>query len=75
MDVIVNTASRDKNLTKGNTSFALLTKAGHQMQDEIHRAPLMKHVIITKGYDLECTEVFHTFCVSKGEHASQQVQA
>lgn len=72
VDVIVNTASSDKDLAKGEISYALLKKAGHRMQDEIQSAQ-GKHIIITKGYNLKCEEVFHTFCVTKGQHASHQV--
>lgn len=73
MDVIVNTASPNKDLTKGQISAALLNKAGHKMQHEIRSAPQRNHIIITQGYNLWCKEVFHTFCIGKEQQASQQV--
>ncbi|XP_006810462.1 protein mono-ADP-ribosyltransferase PARP9-like [Neolamprologus brichardi] len=73
VDVIVNTASPDKDLTKGQISAALLNKAGRKMQHEIRSAPQRNHIIITQGYNLWCKEVFHTFCVAKERQASQEV--
>lgn len=61
-DVIVNTASSDRNLKMGQVSNALLSKAGDRMQDEILKAPSGQQVVITSAYKLRCKEVFHTFC-------------
>ncbi|XP_013125678.1 poly [ADP-ribose] polymerase 9 [Oreochromis niloticus] len=61
-DVIVNTASSDRNLNKGQISNALLSKAGDRMQDEILKHSPGKQVVITNAYKLRCKEVFHTFC-------------
>ncbi|XP_065818692.1 protein mono-ADP-ribosyltransferase PARP9 [Labrus bergylta] len=61
-DVIVNTASKDKDLESGCISMALLKKAGDQMQREIRRASPDGRVIITNAYNLNCKNVFHTFC-------------
>ena len=37
------------------------------MQRELYRHQLKGHVMVTKGYDLKCKEVFHTFDMSTGE--------
>ncbi|XP_019945690.2 protein mono-ADP-ribosyltransferase PARP9 [Paralichthys olivaceus] len=61
-DVIVNTASADRDLGYGVISKALLKKAGHGLQQELCRNKKNGSVIVTKGYSLQCKEVFHTFC-------------
>ncbi|XP_041663639.1 protein mono-ADP-ribosyltransferase PARP9 [Cheilinus undulatus] len=70
-DVIVNTASQDKNLSMGAISSALLSKAGFGMQDEIRRAPQTGPITITDAYNLGCKKVFHTFCSDKRGHQWQ----
>ncbi|KAM9365084.1 protein mono-ADP-ribosyltransferase PARP9 [Pholidichthys leucotaenia] len=66
-DVIVNTASEDGRLNVGTVSSALLKKAGPGMQDEMQTAPRGRPVIYTKGYNLRCKEVYHTFCIKRAE--------
>lgn len=73
MDVIVNTAAGNRDLNNGAVSRALLRKAGHKMQDEIHSAPLSGAVIITKSYNLPCKQVYHTFCPERTRGGSDQV--
>ncbi|MEQ2249721.1 hypothetical protein ILYODFUR_032159 [Ilyodon furcidens] len=65
-DVIVNTASKDRQLNVGNISKAILHKAGYEIQKEIKKANMMGHIICTRSYRLDCKEVFHTFCIEKG---------
>lgn len=64
-DVIVNTASRDRNLKTGNISSAINAKAGYELQNEIWKADMKGYIIRTRGYKLNCKEVFHTFCIEK----------
>lgn len=64
-DVIVNTASVDLNLSIGKISSAILNKAGYELQREISKADSKGSIIRTKGYNLCCKEVFHTFCADK----------
>lgn len=71
-DVIVNTASQDKNLRAGAISSALLQKAGPGMQQEIHKASQSGYITITGAYNLGCKEVFHTSCTGKWSHQWQQ---
>ncbi|XP_072253977.1 protein mono-ADP-ribosyltransferase PARP9 isoform X2 [Leuresthes tenuis] len=72
-DVIVNTASQNKNLSEGQISAAILMKAGNGMQKEMHSAKSKGHIITTKPYKLNCKEVYHTFCISKGQHTAHQI--
>ncbi|XP_029967787.1 protein mono-ADP-ribosyltransferase PARP9-like [Salarias fasciatus] len=71
-DVIVNT-TWSKNLNSGAISKALLKKAGYKMQQEINNAQQKGRIIVTKSHDLECKEVFHTFCVDKADFNASQV--
>uniref|UniRef100_A0A3Q0R704 Macro domain-containing protein n=1 Tax=Amphilophus citrinellus TaxID=61819 RepID=A0A3Q0R704_AMPCI len=73
MDVIVNTTSLERDLNSGQVSKALLKKAGQRMQSEIRSAPRTKHIIITNAYNLQCKEVYHTFCINNGQEASHKV--
>uniref|UniRef100_A0A3B4U3T6 Poly [ADP-ribose] polymerase 9-like n=1 Tax=Seriola dumerili TaxID=41447 RepID=A0A3B4U3T6_SERDU len=66
-DVIVNTASADRDLSVGQISKALLSKAGSQMQQEIKSSHQKGNIITTKGYSLQCKDVYHTFCTEKGQ--------
>ncbi|KAF7660860.1 hypothetical protein LDENG_00274160 [Lucifuga dentata] len=61
-DVIVNTTMSGGDLSTGQISFALLKKAGRKMQDEFGRSHSHRYVIITKGYNLQCKQVYHTLC-------------
>uniref|UniRef100_A0A3P9HLM0 Macro domain-containing protein n=1 Tax=Oryzias latipes TaxID=8090 RepID=A0A3P9HLM0_ORYLA len=72
-EVIVNSASKHLDLTQGAVSNALLQKAGFKMQDEINNAKKNDHIISTKGYNLMCKEVYHTFCVHKQDRNSQKI--
>lgn len=66
-DIIVNTISDDMDLSKGAVSKALLQTAGHQLQSEISRAAPSSglsygDMVITAGYNLKCSKVFHVVC-------------
>ncbi|XP_036451402.1 protein mono-ADP-ribosyltransferase PARP14-like [Colossoma macropomum] len=66
-DVIVNTISRDVDLSKGAVSKALLQAAGPQMQAEASSVNGSSNlgygnIVITGGYNLSCQKVFHTVC-------------
>lgn len=67
--MIVNTIGADLDLSKGQVSAALLTKAGWKIQEELRRT---KHgyvpegaVIPTTGHNLNCKAVYHTVCAPK----------
>ncbi|XP_042281857.1 protein mono-ADP-ribosyltransferase PARP9 [Thunnus maccoyii] len=72
-DVIVNTVSSDRNLRGGQISTALLEKAGYGMQKEINNTHQSGNIIITSPHNLECKEVYHTFCPDKDAHGAQQI--
>ncbi|XP_035460347.2 protein mono-ADP-ribosyltransferase PARP9 isoform X2 [Scophthalmus maximus] len=72
-DVIVNTASPDRDLSIGLISKALLKKAGVGLQNELNIALHQKYVTITKGYSLQCKEVYHTFCTEARENLFHSV--
>ncbi|XP_077098953.1 protein mono-ADP-ribosyltransferase PARP14-like [Siphateles boraxobius] len=66
-DIIINTISEDLDLSKGAVSRALLQTAGHQLQSEINRAARSRKIsygemVITDGYNLNCSKVFHVVC-------------
>lgn len=78
MDVIVNTASVNRDLSYGRVSAALLHKAGHKMQQEMNIAPFTGSIIVTNGYNL-CKQVYHIFCserttVGAHQHLFRSVQ-
>ncbi|XP_035532034.1 protein mono-ADP-ribosyltransferase PARP9 [Morone saxatilis] len=70
-DVIVNTVY-NRDLNQGLISKALLQKAGSGMQKEMYAASKNGNVIITKPYNLQCKEVYHTSCTDKYQIATQQ---
>lgn len=71
-DVIVNTASPDRNLRSGKISAALLEKAGHGMQKEIYDAKqTAKYFIVTSHHRLHCKAVYHTCCPFNNTNAPQ----
>lgn len=74
-DVIVNTASGQRDLKIGEISKALLQRAGYGIQQEIYNAPQTGHVIITKAYKLQCKQVYHTFCTEKCKDPAKQILA
>ncbi|KAM4558453.1 protein mono-ADP-ribosyltransferase PARP9 isoform 2-T2 [Odontesthes bonariensis] len=71
-DVIVNTASPNRNLREGEISKAISMKAGEGMQKEMYSAHSTGNIVITKGYKLNCSEVYHTLCMSKDQPAAHQ---
>ncbi|XP_047456374.1 protein mono-ADP-ribosyltransferase PARP9 [Mugil cephalus] len=71
-DVIVNTASQDRNLSIGRISKALFNKAGPEMQVEIRNAP-PSTVIATRAYRLKCKVVYHTFCTEKKNRGAEKI--
>ncbi|XP_069140600.1 uncharacterized protein [Argopecten irradians] len=62
-DVIVNTASKDLDLSHGAVSKALSSRAGKGIQKECkksyRRGIRYGGLAITDGYDLQCRKVFH----------------
>jgi len=68
VDGLVNTTSKDLNLSNGAVSKSILTAAGPQIQDECRRiAPSSFNygeVIETKGYNLKVKSVFHGACIA-----------
>ncbi|XP_038138810.1 protein mono-ADP-ribosyltransferase PARP9-like [Cyprinodon tularosa] len=72
-DVIVNTASPDRNLHMGKISNAILKKAGYEIQKEISRAEKKGYMISTQPYKLHCKEVFHTFCVEREQQGADVI--
>ena len=67
-DVIVNTIGRDLNLSHGAVARLILATAGPEIQAECKSvAPQgveFGEVVVTKGYALNCSSVFHGACVS-----------
>lgn len=57
-DVIVNSVDQNRNLSDGNISRAILSKASYKIQDEINTKPL-SNVMKTGGYKLPCLWVYH----------------
>ncbi|XP_054908743.1 protein mono-ADP-ribosyltransferase PARP9 [Poeciliopsis prolifica] len=77
-DVIVNTASDDRELNQGQISKAILHKAGYEIQKEMAKAVKKGNIYCTKSYRLKCKEVYHAICTEKsrtsaGSVASQQL--
>ncbi|XP_065107600.1 protein mono-ADP-ribosyltransferase PARP9 [Paramisgurnus dabryanus] len=77
VDVIVNTVGDNLDLSGGLISQAILKKAGRKIQDEIYgkkRRHIAKgDVFETRGYKLNCAQVYHTVCVHRSEYGSTQV--
>ncbi|XP_051767273.1 protein mono-ADP-ribosyltransferase PARP14 isoform X6 [Ctenopharyngodon idella] len=79
-DVIVNTISKDLDLSKGAVSKALLQTAGHELQSEVITAARSNNLnygemIITDGYKLKSSKVFHVICPfwNGGQHSADRV--
>lgn len=73
-DVIVNTAGPSRDLMFGELSKALSYKAGPKMQTELYDSRGTGNVVITKGYNLQCKEVYHTFCAENKQGTATTVQ-
>nr|XP_055070786.1 protein mono-ADP-ribosyltransferase PARP9 [Misgurnus anguillicaudatus]XP_055070787.1 protein mono-ADP-ribosyltransferase PARP9 [Misgurnus anguillicaudatus]XP_055070789.1 protein mono-ADP-ribosyltransferase PARP9 [Misgurnus anguillicaudatus]XP_055070790.1 protein mono-ADP-ribosyltransferase PARP9 [Misgurnus anguillicaudatus]XP_055070791.1 protein mono-ADP-ribosyltransferase PARP9 [Misgurnus anguillicaudatus]XP_055070792.1 protein mono-ADP-ribosyltransferase PARP9 [Misgurnus anguillicaudatus] len=77
VDVIVNTVGDNLDLSGGLISGAILEKAGRKIQDEIYGKKKMHiakgDVFETKGYKLNCAQVYHAVCVHRSLHGSTQV--
>ncbi|KAF3695309.1 Poly [ADP-ribose] polymerase 14 [Channa argus] len=79
-DVIVNTIGDDMNLDQGAVSKALLEAAGPRLQTAVHseaKATRLQFgdVVITKGFELWCQNVFHTVCPKWDNGAGQAEEA
>lgn len=73
-DVIVNTTSKD-DCRSGQISSAILKKAGPNMEQDLRAAfNTTANTIVTKGYNLQCSEVYHTLCTSSSNVKSCEVQ-
>ncbi|XP_051540797.1 protein mono-ADP-ribosyltransferase PARP14-like isoform X3 [Myxocyprinus asiaticus] len=76
-DIIVNTVSEDLDLCKGAVSRSILQTAGHHLQSEVTRFahsnnPHYGDTVITDGYNLKCSKVFHVICPFwNGGHRSE----
>nr|XP_046259478.1 protein mono-ADP-ribosyltransferase PARP9 isoform X2 [Scatophagus argus]XP_046259479.1 protein mono-ADP-ribosyltransferase PARP9 isoform X2 [Scatophagus argus] len=63
-DVIVNT-TWNRHLNSGEISRAILHRAGPRLQQEMDKVVMKGLVIVTKSYNLQCKEVYHTICTDK----------
>lgn len=71
--MIVNTADK-ASWYSGQISSAILTKAGPKMEQELESTNVAnKNIIITKPYNLHCTEVYHTLCTERSSDNADQV--
>lgn len=62
--MLVNSASISLNLDAGVISASLLKAAGSGIQNEInkHKGKVRpSDIVVTKGYNLDCKNVFHGF--------------
>lgn len=70
VDVIVNTTSRNLDMTRGAVSKAILEAAGDELKNEIAKTPVIKQgsqrirveygdIVETFGYRLKCQRIFH----------------
>ncbi|XP_036364784.1 protein mono-ADP-ribosyltransferase PARP14-like [Octopus sinensis] len=79
VDVIVNSSNRHLQLDKGSISKFILFAAGLQMQDECNqRYPQgisASEIAITKGYNLNCKNVFHLALHEWDEYYSHSILA
>lgn len=61
----------------GLISEAILKKAGRKIQEELYKNK--KHLVssgdvyVTKGYNLNCAEVYHTVCTLRSGTGAKQV--
>ncbi|XP_027879420.1 protein mono-ADP-ribosyltransferase PARP9 [Xiphophorus couchianus] len=70
-DVIVNTASEDRKLNQGQISKAILHKAGHEIQNEMYKAFKKGNIYCTKGYHLNCKQVYHAICTGQSRNPAE----
>ena len=79
VDVIVNSSSRDLQLTRGAVSQSLLKNGGNIIQEECQQnAPnglQFGDVVMTSGGNLNCRYIVHGACCSwdGGQGGSEQV--
>lgn len=72
-DVIVNSASNN-HWKSGEVSRSILHKAGRGMERDLEKASSHDVVIVTKAYNLNCKEVYHTVCPENRDEYSAQVE-
>ncbi|XP_078538544.1 protein mono-ADP-ribosyltransferase PARP9 isoform X2 [Lissotriton helveticus] len=69
--VIVNSVDKNRDLSDGFISRAILSKAGFEMQHEINRIPLST-VMKTRGYKLPCEWVYHLIVLEAHSNGAEK---
>lgn len=73
----MNTIAPSLDLDVGEISKAILNKAGRKIQEEIEskKRSIAKNgeIYVTRGYYLNCAEVYHTICASHSEPRAREV--
>ncbi|CAI9714736.1 protein mono-ADP-ribosyltransferase PARP14-like [Octopus vulgaris] len=79
VDIIVNSSNKQLQLNDGSISKSILNAAGPQMQDECNQKYPQGistfKIAITKGYNLNCKNVFHLALPLWGENSSDSILA
>lgn len=75
VDVIVNSASSDLDLSKNASAKALSDAAGPTLQQECRAIGKVNtgDIVITSGGNLKCKHVFHTSCATWNQQSGEQV--
>jgi len=76
VDVIVNSASSDLDLSKNASAKALSIAAGPALQQECKAIGKVNSgdIVVTSGGKLNCRHVFHTSCATWNQQSGEQVQ-
>ncbi|XP_036364520.1 protein mono-ADP-ribosyltransferase PARP14-like [Octopus sinensis] len=79
VDVIVNNTNKNLQLNDGSLSKSILNAAGPQIQDECNQkypqGISTSEIAITKGYNLNCENVFHLALPPWDENSSDSILA
>ncbi|KAI1899400.1 hypothetical protein AGOR_G00061390 [Albula goreensis] len=76
VDVIVNTIAHDLDLSSGEISRAIFSRAGAKIQHEIKKFPcpsVSGKVMETLGHKLNCKYVYHTVCADQSTRPTTQI--
>lgn len=75
VDVIVNSASSDLDLSKNASAKALSNAAGSTLQQECKAIGKVNtgDIVVTSGGKLDCKHVFHTSCAAWNQQSGEQV--
>ena len=75
VDVIVNSASSDLDLSKNASAKALSNAAGPALQQECKAIGKVNtgDIVVTSGGKLNCKHVFHTSCATWNQQSGEQV--